>query len=103
MLQNRVYRGEIVHKGAAYPTEHPSIVDEALWSAVQQKLQTNGVDRRISREEAKQANPLAGILLDADGEAMTPTHANKKGVRYRYYVSRRLITEVRGRTSASRE
>ncbi len=26
---------------------------------------------------------------------MTPTHAVKKGVRYRYYVSRRLITGVR--------
>src|SRR5947209_19380821 len=30
MLQNRVYRGEIVHKGAAYPGEHPAIVDEDL-------------------------------------------------------------------------
>ena len=30
MLQNRVYRGEIVHKGAAYPGEHPAIVDEQL-------------------------------------------------------------------------
>jgi site-specific DNA recombinase len=27
---------------------------------------------------------------------MTPTHAVKKGVRYRYYVSRRLITGTRG-------
>lgn len=26
---------------------------------------------------------------------MTPTHAIKKGVRYRYYVSRRLITDIR--------
>ena len=28
---------------------------------------------------------------------MTPTHAIKKGVRYRYYVSRRLITGTRGK------
>jgi site-specific DNA recombinase len=27
---------------------------------------------------------------------MTPTHAVKKGVRYRYYVSRRLVTGTRG-------
>ena len=26
---------------------------------------------------------------------MTPTHAVKKGVRYRYYVSRRLITDIK--------
>jgi site-specific DNA recombinase len=30
MLQNRVYRGEIVHKEAAYPGEHAPIVDEDL-------------------------------------------------------------------------
>ena len=38
MLQNRIYRGEIVHKGTAYPGEHEAIVDEALWDAVQKKL-----------------------------------------------------------------
>jgi hypothetical protein len=27
---------------------------------------------------------------------MTPTHAVKKGTRYRYYVSRPLITKDRG-------
>ncbi len=31
MLQNRIYRGEITHKGNAYPGEHPAIVDQALW------------------------------------------------------------------------
>jgi len=29
MLQNRIYRGEITHKGDAYPGEHPAIVDAA--------------------------------------------------------------------------
>ncbi len=96
MLQNRVYRGQIVHKGAAYPGEHPAIVDEELWLAVQQKLEANGVERRSRREEAKLAYLLPGVLFDAEGQLMTPTHAVKKGVRYRYYVSRRLITDVRG-------
>ena len=31
MLQNRIYRGEITHKGNAYPGEHPAIVDKPLW------------------------------------------------------------------------
>ena len=103
MLQNRVYRGEIVHKGAAYPGEHPPIVDEDLWKRVQEKLEANGVDRRIGREEARQAYLLAGVLFDAGGEPMTPTHAVKKGVRYRYYVSRRLITDVRAEGERDRE
>ena len=34
---------------------------------------------------------LAGILFDAQGERMSPSHASKRGTRYRYYVSRSLI------------
>ena len=95
MLQNRVYRAEIVHKGAAYPGEHPPIVDEALWRQVHEKLEANTVERRDGRDEAKLAYLLSGVLIDATGQLMTPTHAIKKGVRYRYYVSRRLITDIR--------
>ena len=96
MLQNRVYRGEIVHRDAAYPGEHPAIVEEGLWRQVQQKLEANGVERRGARDQAKLAYLLPGVLYDAAGQLMTPTHAIKKGVRYRYYASRRLITDVRG-------
>src|SRR5580658_8171811 len=95
MLQNRIYRGEIVHKGAAYPGEHAPIVDEDLWSSVQRRLEANSVDRRYKRD-AGTPNLLTGILVDVGGQPMTPTHAIKKGVRYRYYVSRRLITGTRG-------
>ena len=35
MLQNRIYRGEIVHKGKSYPGEHEAIIDETLWDNVQ--------------------------------------------------------------------
>jgi site-specific DNA recombinase len=59
------------------------------------KLEANGVERSGARDGAKLAYLLAGILFDAEGEAMTPTHAVKKGVRYRYYVSRRLITDIK--------
>src|SRR5208337_2471092 len=95
MLQNRIYRGEIVHKGAANPGEHAAIVGEELWSSVQRRLETNRVERHEKRDAAA-PNFLTGILIDASGEPMTPTHAVKKGVRYRYYVSRRLVTGTRG-------
>jgi site-specific DNA recombinase len=35
---------------------------------------------------------LAGLVFDETGERLTPSHAVKKGTRYRYYVSRSLIT-----------
>jgi site-specific DNA recombinase len=88
---------------SAYPGEHSPIVDEDLWLKVQQKLEANGVERQTTRAEAAQAYLLAGILFDAGGEPMTPTHAIKKGLRYRYYVSRRLITGVRAERERDQE
>ena len=41
LLQNRVYLGEVVHKGVSYPGEHERIIDEELWSAVQARLLAN--------------------------------------------------------------
>ncbi len=35
-----------------------------------------------------------GVLTDARGERFTPSHAVKKGRRYRYYVSAALITQT---------
>src|SRR5580704_5746442 len=40
------------------------------------------------------------MLFDGDGNRMTPSHAIKKGTRYRYYVSGSLITKDRTETSA---
>src|SRR5437773_10897964 len=31
MLQNRIYRGEIVHKDQSHPAEHRPIIDQPLW------------------------------------------------------------------------
>ena len=94
LLQNRIYRGEIVHKEQHYPGEHQAIVDPELWQAAQAKLAANAVERS-SGERAKNPSLLAGLLFDADGNRMTPTHAVKNGRRYRYYVSHPLVTGAR--------
>jgi site-specific DNA recombinase len=91
MLQNRIYRGEITHKGSAYPGEHKPIVDKALWEKTQAVLVANRVDRSTGAD-ARYPSLLAGLAFDDSGERLTPTHAVKKGTRYRYYVSRSLIT-----------
>jgi site-specific DNA recombinase len=99
MLQNRLYRGEIVHKNEAYPGEHMPIIDEDLWQEVQKTLAANRVDRGAGNGNP-QVSLLAGLIYDAHGEPMTPSHAVKKGVRYRYYVSKSLVTG--GTEAASR-
>jgi DNA invertase Pin-like site-specific DNA recombinase len=98
MLQNRIYRGEIVHKQTSYPGQHAAIIDETLWSTVQKRLADNRVDRQTGAR-ASEPSLLAGLIYDDVGERMTPTHANKKGRRYRYYVSQSLIK--RGRPKGS--
>ncbi len=98
MLQNRIYRGEIVHKGTSYPGKHTAIVDEALWNTVQKRLADNRVERQTGAN-ISEPSLLAGLIYDDIGERMTPTHANKKGRRYRYYVSQSLIK--RGRPKGS--
>jgi DNA invertase Pin-like site-specific DNA recombinase len=90
MLQNRLYRGDVTHKGNSYPGQHEAIIKDALWEQVQTTLQSNRVDRRIGAR-AKQPSLLAGLAYDDQGERLVPTHANKKGTRYRYYVSQPLI------------
>jgi DNA invertase Pin-like site-specific DNA recombinase len=93
MLQNRIYRGDITHKGNAYPGEHPAIVDRNLWDKVQAILAENRVDRATGAD-AKQPSLLAGLIFDESGERLTPSHAAKKGTRYRYYVSKSLIVGI---------
>jgi site-specific DNA recombinase len=90
MLQNRIYRGEIVHKEQSYPGEHTPIIDQQLWDMVQARLSSNAAQRNAGGRTA-QPSLLAGMLFDGDGNRMTPSHAVKKGTRYRYYVSRPLI------------
>jgi hypothetical protein len=46
---------------------------------------------RATGADAKQPSLLAGLIFDESGERLTPSHAVKKGTRYRYYVSRSLI------------
>src|ERR1700738_3243696 len=98
MLQNRIYRGEIAHREQSHLGEHEPIIDQPLWDAVQTQLTSNA-----QRNDGGQTRPpslLVGMLFDGDGNRMTPSHAVKKDTRYRYYVSRSLITKDRTETSA---
>ncbi|MGD9668547.1 MAG: recombinase family protein [Hyphomicrobiaceae bacterium] len=94
LLQNPIYRGQIGHQDKIYPGQHEAIVDAALWQLVQEKLAGNRHARALG-ETAEEPSLLAGLIVDGDGQRMTPTHAVKKGQRYRYYVSTQLISGAR--------
>jgi DNA invertase Pin-like site-specific DNA recombinase len=89
MLGNRIYLGEIVHKDKSYPGDHEPIISQDLWQAVQLRLAANRIDRKTGGN-ARSLSLLAGLLFDGEGHPMTPSHAVKNGIGYRYYVSRPL-------------
>jgi len=60
---------------------------------VRDQLAINAANHR-RKANAAEPSLLAGLLTDAQGERLTPSHAVKKGRRYRYYVSTALITEA---------
>jgi site-specific DNA recombinase len=94
LLQNRLYLGDIVHKELCFPGNHHAIVDQDLWDQVQTRLASNRIECQ-SGKSAKEPSLLAGLIFDDQGIRMTPSHAVKKGKRYRYYVSRSLINGPR--------
>src|SRR5271163_228570 len=66
LLANPIYTGRIAHKGRLYPGQHPALIDDETWTAVQRQLAAHAHDHRRS---AKAAEPslLAGLLVDARG------------------------------------
>jgi DNA invertase Pin-like site-specific DNA recombinase len=90
LVANRVYLGEAVHKGTAYPGEQAAIIDRDLWDKVHSILQQSP-RLRASNTRSRTPALLKGIIFTGTGAAMTPT-ATKKGTRlYRYYTSMDLI------------
>ena len=86
LLRNRLYLGEITHKGASYPGQQEAIVPKALWDRVAAKLDASRNDHSDNKRNRSSAL-LKGKLFDSRGNRMTPGHTAKKRHRYRYYVS----------------
>jgi site-specific DNA recombinase len=85
ILKNRIYLGEIVHRGEVYAGEHEAIVPRELWDRVQAQLKSDNQGRRTGIR-ASSPSLLVGLLHDAQGNSFTPSHTVKNGRRYRYYV-----------------
>jgi len=89
LLSNHFYIGEVKYKNEILPGEQPPIMDRALFEAVRQKSLAQWSHRTIVRNKSDQL--LTGLLFDDAGHRMIPTHATKAGIRYRYYVSTRVL------------
>ncbi|MBX9864863.1 MAG: recombinase family protein [Hyphomicrobium sp.] len=90
LLNNRVYVGDAVHKGTAYPGEHEAIVTRAVWEKVHAILRESP---RVRAGRTRAATPalLKGLIFGPTGCAMTPTHTRRGDKLYRYYVSQSVL------------
>jgi site-specific DNA recombinase len=86
VLSNPVYRGLVRHKKLVHPGEHEPIIDQAAWDETQAILAL-GKGRLGRPRNTQHASVLAGLIVDGHGRPMSPSHANKAGRRYRYYIT----------------
>ncbi|MBB3211670.1 hypothetical protein FHW67_000918 [Herbaspirillum sp. Sphag1AN] len=93
LLCNRVYLGEMPHKGTWYPGVHQAIIDPELWSRVETLISIDGHARSVETKIRSRSDALLrGLLYTPSGERMYSTYSRKssdKNTRkYYYYVSK---------------
>jgi len=90
LLNNRVYIGEAVHKGEAYPGEHEAIISADLW---QRAYAIMGESPRMRANQTRLSGPslLRGLIFSPNGDAMSPSHTRKGDRLYRYYVTQSVL------------
>lgn len=86
ILSNRIYIGEIVHKGKSYPGEHEPIIPRDLWDKTQDLIAKNRASQG-SIKRAGHSSLLTGMITDGLDRKMTPCHSRKGTRRYRYYAT----------------
>ena len=92
LLRNRMYLGEVSHKGSWFAGAQDAIVDHGLWSQVHAVLKRDPHERssatqsRDTQARAGHAALLRGLLFTPAGDPMYATYTRKKGHIYGYYV-----------------
>jgi site-specific DNA recombinase len=92
VLANRVYLGEAVHKGVAYPGEHAAIIDQRTWDKAH-AVMAEPAHRRSAATRAQVPALLKGLIFGPNGRPMSPSHTRRRGRIYRYYVTREAIAD----------
>ena len=71
------------------PDDEAALTANITALAIQAKLAEGASKRMAARAESPAI--LMGLIFDDRGNPMSPSHSNKKGVRYRYYISHALL------------
>lgn len=101
LLSNPIYIGKIKHKDQLHDGEHEPIIVGAVFDEAQALLASQAPRRRTTQNVIQQ-HLLTRLLFDEHGEKLRSMHANKRDVRYRYYVSKQFTEKRRGNSDGWR-
>ena len=88
VLRNRLYVGEVHHKGKYYPGQHKAVVSRTLFEQAQEILNQHGNVKRKRTWTIKSKALLKGLLVCGGcGGMMSPTHTRKGNKHYHYYMT----------------
>ena len=94
ILTSPVYSGKMIHFEKTFPGQHPAIIEQTLWDAVQTKI-ANNRQTLLQRPQIASDSLLTGIVYDDTGGRLSPSHSQKQSKRFRYYISESLVNSGR--------
>jgi site-specific DNA recombinase len=84
VLANRVYLGEAIHKGMAYPGEHEAIIDQRTWDRDKaHAVMPEPSHRRGAATRAQIPALLKGLIFGPNDRPMSPSHTRRRSRIYR--------------------
>jgi Recombinase/Resolvase, N terminal domain len=78
VLANRVYLGEAVYKGVAFPGEHAAITDQRTWDKAP-AVMAEPAHRRGAATRTQVPALLKGLIFGPNGRSMSPSHTRRRG------------------------
>ena len=94
ILTNPIYIGKIPHFERLHEGQHPPIIEMEVWNSVQAKI-NNQRDDHKARYRTGSDSLLIGMLYDSEGVKLCPSHSQKQTKRFRYYVSQKIVNELK--------
>ncbi|NBP39952.1 MAG: recombinase family protein [Betaproteobacteria bacterium] len=104
LLNNRIYIGEFFYDNAWHKADHDPVVSPELWAQVHALMKSRARRTGVSSTPSDEhAFALKGLIVGADGRAMTPWLSSAyKGRRYAYYIPQREIASGAGKSGLPR-
>lgn len=86
ILSNRLYAGEVAHKGKLFPGLHEAIVERELFDEAQAVLASLS-SSAVRGPKLVSGSLLQALIVDRHNRTMGPVHTTRNGQRFRYYVT----------------